>query len=107
MSRISEAYDPGAYGGLPGYKEPTTSRDAARAVSSSAPLLRERVFAAIRAAGARGMTADEAAAAVEETVLAVRPRVTELAKATPARIVPTGERRKNESGLSAKAWRAA
>jgi hypothetical protein len=109
MSRTSETLDPGPYGGMPGFKEPTTSRDAALAVAACAPLLRERVYAAIRATGAGGMTADEAAAAVGETVLAVRPRVTELAKATakrPARIEPTGERRANESGLKAKVWRA-
>ena len=106
MSRIADA----AYGGelapypaSPGFKEPTTSRDAARAVSSSALLLRERVFAAVRDAGARGMTADEAAEAVVESVLAVRPRVSELAKV--GRVIPTGERRRNSSGLGAKAWK--
>lgn len=107
MSRMADA----AYGGelapypdSPGHKEPTTSRDAARAVAGSASLLRERVFAAVRSAGARGFTPDEAAAAIGETVLAVRPRMTELKLA--GRIVETGERRANASGLKAKAWRA-
>ncbi|HXL66625.1 MAG TPA: hypothetical protein VN938_16370 [Xanthobacteraceae bacterium] len=108
MSKIAEA----AFGDLfyperPGFKEPTTSKDAARAMASSAPLLRERVFAAIRSAGPRGMTPDEAATAIGETVLAVRPRVTELSKGTHVRIIPTGERRTNASGLRAKVWRAA
>ena len=106
MSRMADA----AYGGelapypdSPGHKEPSTSRDAARAFAGSAPLLRERVFAAVRSAGARGFTPDEAAAAIGETVLAVRPRMTELKLG--GRIVETGERRANASGLTAKAWR--
>ena len=109
MSRIAEAafgdVPLGSYPETPGYKTGGTSRDAARAVSSTTPLLREQVFNAIRSAGDRGLTPDEAAAEIGATVLAVRPRFTELAKA-PARIVETGERRRNESGLKAKAWRA-
>ena len=106
MSRMADA----AYGGefapyplSPGYKTGGTSRDAARAVSASAPLLRERVFATIRDAGARGLTPDETAAAIGESVLGVRPRFSELGKT--GRIIPTGERRTNQSGLKAKAWR--
>jgi len=109
VSRLAEAFvdGRGRYPGEPGWKEPTTSRDAARRVTGDAAILRERVYAAIAAAGARGLTADEAAAAVGRSVLSVRPRVTELAKADPPRIVPTGERRANESGMKAKAWRSA
>lgn len=91
------------YPQVPGHKERTTSRDAARAVTSDAAVLRERVFEAIRSAGAAGLTADQAASAVARSVLSVRPRVTELFKA--GRIEPTGERRANESTLKAKAWR--
>ena len=106
MSRIAESMMPGPYGALPGHKEPTTSRDAARAVAGDASTLREKVYAAVLGAGARGLTADEAAVVVERTPFAVRPRFTELAKASPPRIKPTGERRANDSGLKAKAWRA-
>jgi hypothetical protein len=105
MSRIAESnFGDTFYSETPGFKEPTTSRAAAHAVSASAPLLRERVLAAIRSADERGMTADEAAEAIGETVLAVRPRVTELAKTS--RIVPTDERRPNISGLKARVWRS-
>ena len=127
MSRIAEATygnELAPYPNTPGFKEPTTSRDAAKAVQSKAmtlrqrvyveivgagsvsewsPLLRERVYAVVRAAGARGLTPDEAAEKLGKTVLAVRPRFTELAK--KGRIVRTGERRRNISGLRAKAWR--
>lgn len=99
------SYDLFTYPRAPGFKERTTSRDAARAVTSGAATLREEVFAVIRDAGTGGMTADEVAAVVERTVLSVRPRVSELAQ--DSRIVPNGARRPNESGLMAKVWRAA
>lgn len=107
MSRIAETLTPGVYRDLPGYKEPTTARDAAVAIKGKAAVLRERVYAAIRAAGPKGLTADQAAAAVGEDWRATRPRVTELGQERPPRIVPTGERRLNDTGLRAKVWRAA
>jgi hypothetical protein len=103
MSRTSEALDPGAYNGLPGHKEPTTSRDAAVAMAGRAAILRERVFRAIQAAGPEGLTADEAARTLGETVLAVRPRVSELRSAR--RVAPSGHRRPNASGMKAAAWK--
>ncbi len=105
MSRIAEsAFGDRPYPESPGYKELTTSKDAARIMKSRAGDLRERVYTAIRAAGMLGLTADQAAAAIGESVLAIRPRVTELAKTE--RIERTGERRVNESGLHAAVWRA-
>jgi hypothetical protein len=96
-----------SYPRSPGYKEKTTSMDAARAMTSRASILRNRAFAEIVRAGKIGLTADEVAERLGETVLAVRPRVSELAKSTPPLVVPTGERRRNESSLGAKVWRAA
>jgi hypothetical protein len=93
------------YPRAPGFKERTTSRDAARAAAPGAAILRERVYAAFAGAGSRGLTADEAAAIVGRDWRSVRPRVTELAKADPPRIVPTGERRRNDTDQSAKVWR--
>lgn len=88
-----------------GFKERTTSREAgAQMARAGAAALRERVFQAIRASGAAGLTADQAASAVGATVLAVRPRVTELFKL--GQIERTGARGKNESGMSAACWRA-
>jgi hypothetical protein len=85
----------------PGYKTDGTSKDAAEAVSSTAGFLRERVFNVIIGAGDLGKTPDEIAAILGKTVLAVRPRVSELKKA--GRIRPNGLRRANESGLKADA----
>lgn len=96
-------YDLFNYPDRPGFKERTTSKDAARSVANDAQKLRERVFEVIRQSGSQGLTADQAAFLVGRTVLSVRPRVTELGKT--GRITPTGERRANESGLKAKVWR--
>lgn len=91
------------YPDTPGYKAPGTSKDAARATTGRAETLRQRVLEAIEKAGNRGLTPDEAAAALGETVLAVRPRFSEL-KALD-KIYQTGARRANASGLKANAWK--
>lgn len=106
MSRIAEHLMPSPYGGEPGWREPTTSRDAARASTDDADTLRREVYRAFVAAGRDGLTADEAAARVGRSVLSVRPRVTELARAERPWIARTGERRMNQSGHSAAVWRA-
>jgi hypothetical protein len=56
----------------------------------------------VLAAAPDGLTADEIAAKLDASVLAVRPRVSELFHA--ARIEKTGERRLNRSGLAAHVW---
>ena len=88
------------YPASPGYKEATTSKDAAKAISGRAATLRDKVFAAICAGP---VTADEVAERLGETVLAIRPRLSELRKA--GWIEPSGERRKNASGVSAHVWK--
>ena len=57
----------------------------------------------VLAAAPDGLTADEIAAKLAASVLAVRPRVSELFHA--AKIEKTGERRLNESGLAAHVWK--
>lgn len=96
------------YPHAPGWKEPTTSRDAAEAVEPSASRLRGDVLTVYRAAWPAGLTADEAAARLGRTVLSVRPRVSELRKqgelmTVSAEPAPGTKllRRKNESGLMA------
>lgn len=51
------------------------------------------------------MTSDEAAEAIGETVLAVRPRFTELLAL--GQIKDSGQRRRNASTRTAKVWMAA
>jgi len=103
MSRIAEMMQPSAfedYPTSPGYKETTTSKEAAKAISGRAEHLRDRALAHI---ANRPSTADEVAEAIGETVLAVRPRITELKQL--GKIERTGERRANASGQKAHVYR--
>lgn len=106
MSRIAETLMPSPYrDGLPGHKEETTSRLAAEHVASSAETLRSLVLSAILA---EPRTADEVAEALGQTVLAIRPRVSELRKLNKVRplLGPDGRqvRRANASGINAIVW---
>lgn len=91
------------YPHAPGSKRSGTSADAAASMAPSAAFLRERVLATYRA-HRMGLTADEAAALLELSVLAIRPRVSELVRM--GKLVETSERRLNESKRSASVWRA-
>ena len=91
------------YPNSPGFKEPTTSRDAAQSMAKAAPKMREKVKAAFRRYGPA--TADQIADQLRLSVLSVRPRVAELARMGV--IEDTGDRRLNDSGRGAKVWRLA
>src|SRR5689334_11553626 len=105
------------YPNTAGYTEPTTSKDAAEAVEGSgkARTLRAEVLRVLRTseemlAGSftnpidvGGMTADELAAEMGESVFSVRPRVAELHKQNL--ITPTGERRKSSNGRASHVWK--
>lgn len=100
ITAISE----GRYPLSPGYRELTTSLDAAKAIHNHAQTLKDRILALLGGYPA-GLTPDEAADLLNETVLGCRPRLTELK--ILGKIVATGERRKNKSGLMAKVWKLA
>lgn len=89
------------YPKAPGFKEHDTSLEAAGAIQSRAATLRERAFAYILANPDH--TADEVARSLDESVLAIRPRISELHKG--GRIVTAG-RGRNASGMAAHRWRA-
>jgi predicted ArsR family transcriptional regulator len=86
----------------PGAKVAGTSQDAADAMAEHAPTLRERCLDLITRRG--DLTTDEAAELLNVSVLAVRPRFSELR--TMGKIEHTGARRTNESGMTANVWRA-
>jgi predicted ArsR family transcriptional regulator len=67
----------------------------------SAPTLRAKALEVLRS---EAMTADEIAGRLNRSVLAIRPRVTELFKM--GKIEDTGQRRANASGRRAVVWRA-
>lgn len=92
------------YNGIPGYREKTTSRDAAYAIAPTAEILREKIYKAIKDAGAYGATADEASAAIGVLPGAGRPRLSELR--TMGRITPSlaNKRRPSSTGRSSIVW---
>ena len=83
-----------------GYQARDTSKQAAVAVEPRAVTLRLKV----KELFAKGLklTADECAAELGETVLSIRPRLTELGKQSV--IKDSGLRRSNESGRGAIVW---
>ena len=84
----------------PGFKEIGTPLDAAVAIKSRSQPLRRRALAVICT---RPSTPDEVADVLGETVLAIRPRITELKRF--GLIEKTGEKRANASGCDAYVWR--
>lgn len=98
----SHAEPEAAYPHAPGYRRRATSKAAADAIAPRAVKLRDLVFAEIKK---RDGTADEIAKRLRQTVLATRPRCTELAKL--GLITDAGIRRSNVSGRSAIVWTAA
>lgn len=93
------------YPSAPGFKDRDTSRKAADSMAKVAPDLRARCLTLVRALGARGTTADNAARLLNADVLSIRPRFTELLR--EGKIKDSGERRANASGRKAKVWVAA
>lgn len=79
-----------------------TSIEAMLAAMETAPTLRSRIWRILFDRGPQ--TPDEVAEFLGETVLAVRPRFTDLTKEN--KISDTGERRSNASGRKAIVWRA-
>lgn len=88
------------YPNRPGFKARATSEDAADAIAPKAETLRNKCFRMLQA---KPMTADECAEVLDESVLAIRPRLSELAKL--GKIEDAGERRKNKSGIKAIVWK--
>lgn len=89
------------YPNIPGSKAPGTSEEAADSMRDSAPTLRAKALEVLRKCG--GATADEVAWTLDKSVLAIRPRITELSKM--GLIQDAGYRRRNKSGRNAVVWR--
>jgi len=90
------------YPNVPGFKARDTAAAAADAVRESAPILRARCLAALERSN--GLTADEVAGRLGASILAVRPRITELTHLGKVR--DSGGRRQNASGKRAIVWAA-
>jgi len=87
------------YPGNAGYKERTTSKEAAEQMDTRVALLRTRCCHLLMYGD---YTADELAHLMGESILSIRPRISEL-KAKQL-VFDTGVRRKNQSGKSAIVW---
>lgn len=88
------------YPGTPGYKERGgTSELAATDIKERACKLRDRVLAILKI---KSCTADEVAEIMDEDILSIRPRFSELK--TMKRIRKTGERRPSSRGKSSVVW---
>jgi hypothetical protein len=87
-----------------GFKEETTSKEAAEHIESSgaANILRIRVMEYVRDRRYLGTTPDACATALGESVLAIRPRFTELEQKGMIRRTKLTE--KNESGRNAAVY---
>lgn len=90
----------------PGYRDHSTSREAATKMASRAATLRETVLQLLREYPS-GLTVHEGVALVELTypsitVAGLQPRFSELV--AMGKIKRSGERRRNKSGMSAAVW---
>lgn len=83
----------------PGHKVGGTSEEAAVSMSERSITLRSR---ALRLLKKKSLTADQVARRLGESVLAIRPRISELH--TMGLIIDSGRRRKNKSGRNAIVW---
>jgi predicted ArsR family transcriptional regulator len=99
-SEIASAHGPDSLPGASGIGE--ALRAAARTNVARTERLRGLVLEILSAA-TDGLTADEIAAKLGASVLAIRPRVSELFHA--GMIEKSGQRRLNQSGLAAHVWK--
>lgn len=98
---------PPGYPNTPGFKEATTSRDAAEKIKPIAKTLRDQVLQVLRVQWPGGLTADEVAAKLGRREFSIRPRLSELRKMRAIMECDNKGvvlRRTNESGMSAIVW---
>lgn len=108
MSGMKDSLGDTLYGSVyplaPGLKAGGTSQEAAKSMGLQGHVLRDRVYEAICASG-KGLTADEAASLLKSSVLAIRPRCSELVKL--GLIKDSCARRRNYSQRRAVVWEKA
>jgi hypothetical protein len=90
---------PPAYPTFPGSKSAGPSSEAARKIAGHASKVRAAALKEYRAAYPKGLGADQVAKLLGESVLCVRPRISELKAAGLLELTP--ERRQNDTGMSA------
>lgn len=93
-----------SYPQTPGWREPTTSRAAAEAITETAKTLRDRILNLLKQEPA-GLSSDQIAVRLGLLRWSVRPRIAELRAA--GKVQTTGQTTENETGRTAHVWRAA
>lgn len=88
-----------SYPSAPGFTARETSEAAACAMEPRAGLLREQVLMLLQQ---HDLTADECAKMLRKSILAIRPRFSELA--AQHEILDSGARRRNDSDRAAIVW---
>jgi len=88
------------YPNSPGWKARETSHAAAEAIQDKSKTLREACLGQLQTYGA--MTADEIAERLQASILAIRPRISELV--CQNKVFDTKARRPNKSGRRAIVW---
>ncbi len=109
MTDLFDWVEPPKYPDRPGFKEPTTSREAAKKIEPQASRLRAEALAVLRAAWPAGLTAHQVAARMGRSIMSVSPRISELRKTGDVMpVLQEGgikpQRRPNESGCTAIVW---
>ncbi len=100
QARERSEFQPLHYPNVPGSKGDTGTSEAAAPTESEAATLRRACWVELRFGN---FTADEIADRLHRSVLAVRPRISELKRM--GKIEPTGERHVNASGKGASVWK--
>lgn len=90
------------YPHIPSAKTEGTSEQAAKEMRGKGSYLQKKVLELLKQHNHTGLTTDEAAGWLEQTVLAIRPRFSELRAL--GLIVKTGKTRENLSGKKASVW---
>lgn len=108
MADLFDWTPPPGYPNAPGFKEPTTSRDAAEKIKPVAKTLRDQALAVLKVEWPDGLTADEIAGKLGRSELSIRPRISELRELRaiePRTTKGVVDRRENKSsGMSAIVW---
>ena len=86
-----------------GYKEQSTSKEAAAKVDSRAAILRTEAIEVFKRKGSYGATCEEVAEIMNEDITSIRPRITELKLLEY--IIDSGDRRLNRFQNNVKVWR--